>query len=268
MAVVLKFIKLLKSRVRQEDPPSNLEVTSTDIELARVLWIKELQEEMKLNKKFKSWNRDLSLFTDENGTVRCKRQLSDSNLPCSAKYPILLDTAHYLTTLIVRDCHERVMHGGVRLLQIKLLLLLRLLPIKTTWVWLSAMTLSGPLTVPAVLLKPTVCLVFFAEIVLKRLILAAVGFSICHSSDLTCLMPSKIWAPQASSHDLAILEVVQRRATKFILQNDVLSYLECLRKLNLLPISYWLEIKDLIFFPQMQTRPIRPRYLLFCHLLF
>ncbi|CAB4021831.1 E3 ubiquitin- ligase DZIP3 [Paramuricea clavata] len=48
-AVVLKFIKLLKSRVKQEDPPTNSEVTSTDIELARVLWIKELQEEMKLN---------------------------------------------------------------------------------------------------------------------------------------------------------------------------------------------------------------------------
>ena len=77
---------------------------------------------------------------------------------------------------------------------------------------------------------------------------------------------SEIWAPQASSRDLAILEGVQRRATKFILQNYELSYLERLRRLNLLPISYWLEIKDLIFFFQMQTRPLRPRYLLFCHL--
>ncbi|CAB3986454.1 Hypothetical predicted protein [Paramuricea clavata] len=33
-AVVLKFIKLLKSRVKLEDPPTNSEVTSTDIELA------------------------------------------------------------------------------------------------------------------------------------------------------------------------------------------------------------------------------------------
>ncbi|CAB4006340.1 PREDICTED: uncharacterized protein LOC106817579 [Paramuricea clavata] len=113
-AVVLTFMKLLKSRVKQEDPPTNSEVTSTDIELARVLWIKELQEEMKLNENFKSWNRDLGLFTDENGTVRCKGRLSNSNLPYSAKYPILLETAHYLTTLIVRDCHERVMHGGVK----------------------------------------------------------------------------------------------------------------------------------------------------------
>jgi hypothetical protein len=59
---------------------------------------------------------------------------------------------------------------------------------------------------------------------------------------------SEVWAPQASSRDLAIMEGVQRRATKFILQNYELSYLERLRKLNLLPISYWLEIKDLTFF--------------------
>jgi hypothetical protein len=58
---------------------------------------------------------------------------------------------------------------------------------------------------------------------------------------------SEIWAPQASSTGLAILEGVQRRATKFILRNCELPYLERLTKLNLLPISYWLEIKDLIF---------------------
>ena len=59
---------------------------------------------------------------------------------------------------------------------------------------------------------------------------------------------SEIWAPQASSRDRAILEGVQRRVTKFVLQNYELYYLERLRKLNLLPISYWLEINDLIFF--------------------
>jgi hypothetical protein len=62
------------------------------------------------------------------------------------------------------------------------------------------------------------------------------------------LYASEIWAPQASSRGLAILEGVQRRATKFILQHYEFSYLERLRKLNLLPISYWFEIKYLIFF--------------------
>jgi hypothetical protein len=42
---------------------------------------------------------------------------------------------------------------------------------------------------------------------------------------------SEIWAPQTLSHNLEILEGVQRRATKFILQNNELSYLEHLGNL-------------------------------------
>lgn len=59
---------------------------------------------------------------------------------------------------------------------------------------------------------------------------------------------SEIWAPQGSSADLVLLEGVQRRATKFILQDYKSSYSTRLKLLNLLPISYWFEIKDLIFF--------------------
>ncbi|XP_028411127.1 uncharacterized protein LOC114533731 [Dendronephthya gigantea] len=99
---------------RQKDLSTNSEVTRVDIELAQVLWIKELQVKLKMNEKFKEWNRDLGLFTDESGVVRCKGILSNYNLPYSAKYQIPVDTAHYLTTLIIRDCHARVMHRGVK----------------------------------------------------------------------------------------------------------------------------------------------------------
>ena len=113
-AIVLKFVKLLKSRAKREDPPTISEITSTDIELAQVKWIKELQCEMNGNEKFRSWNRDLNSFTDDDGIIRCKGRLSNSDLPYSSKYPILLDTVHYLTTLIIWDCHRRVLHGGVK----------------------------------------------------------------------------------------------------------------------------------------------------------
>ena len=41
-------------------------------------------------------------------------QRNHADLPESSQHPILLDKTHYLTTLIVRDCHTRVMHGGVK----------------------------------------------------------------------------------------------------------------------------------------------------------
>jgi hypothetical protein len=54
--------------------------------------------------------------------------------------------------------------------------------------------------------------------------------------------PNNIW-------DLLCLESVQRRATKYILQDFTSSYTNRLKKLNLLPISYWFEIiVDITFF--------------------
>ena len=49
---------------------------------------------------------------------------------------------------------------------------------------------------------------------------------------------SEIWAPQSPSHNLALLEGVQRRATKYILQDYGLPYTGRLKQLKLLPISY------------------------------
>ena len=62
----------------------------------------------------------------------------------------------------------------------------------------------------------------------------------------------KIWSPQSCITDLKLLENVQRRATRFILScsrdpNIRPNYKTRLIALNLLPISYWLECRDLCF---------------------
>ena len=59
---------------------------------------------------------------------------------------------------------------------------------------------------------------------------------------------SEVWSPQTPSLDMYRLESIQRRATKFILQDHESSYSDRLKKLNLIPISYWLELKDIVFF--------------------
>ena len=113
-AIVVKFDKLLKSRVKRDYLPITKKVITSDIEIAQILWVKELQSEMKGNEKFRSWNRVLNLIADENGILRCKGRLSNSDLQYSARFPILLDAAHYLTTLITWSCHRRVMHKRVK----------------------------------------------------------------------------------------------------------------------------------------------------------
>ena len=63
---------------------------------------------------------------------------------------------------------------------------------------------------------------------------------------------SEIWAPQSCVRDVKLLESIQRRATRFILNcskdpNNRPNYKSRLIELNLLPISYWMECRDLCF---------------------
>ena len=61
---------------------------------------------------------------------------------------------------------------------------------------------------------------------------------------------SEVWAPQTIT-GIAKAESLQRRATKYILNTkwqDNITYQERLHKLKLLPLSYWHELKDLIFY--------------------
>ena len=61
---------------------------------------------------------------------------------------------------------------------------------------------------------------------------------------------SEVWAP-STIRTITKIESLQRRATKFILnthwQEDI-SYHERLSRLNLLPLTNWNEVKDLIFY--------------------
>ena len=115
-ALVLRFVKILKLRL-QKNVETQKELTSQDVAVAETLWIKEIQKSLNKNPKFEVWKRQFDIFTDEHGIMRCMGRLSQAQLPASAKYPILLNKNHYITSLFVRDSHKRVMHSGVILVQ-------------------------------------------------------------------------------------------------------------------------------------------------------
>lgn len=59
---------------------------------------------------------------------------------------------------------------------------------------------------------------------------------------------SEAWAPQSSITDIKLLESVQKRSARSILScSKDLKIQSRLLVLNLLPISYWLECRDLCF---------------------
>ena len=58
-----------------------------------------------------------------------------------------------------------------------------------------------------------------------------------------------VWAPQSTVNTLFLLECIQRRASHSMVgKGSELSYRDRLIKLRLLPLNYWLEYLDLVFF--------------------
>ena len=85
------------------------------------------------------------------------------------------------------------------------------------------------------------CAGIVGSVALLRLYCSLVRLHFCYCSQL--------WAPQSVIRNLFLVEKVQRRATRFILKNSSnLSYKDRLIKLKLLPLNYWLEYLDLVFF--------------------
>ena len=104
--LVLKFDHLLRLKVKRVS-----ETVLTDgqgeIERARLYWLRDAQSQLPQDSKFSLWKRqfDLHVFIDKSQLWRCGGRMSNSNLPSSAKTPILLDKKHPFTALIVMDAH-------------------------------------------------------------------------------------------------------------------------------------------------------------------
>ena len=65
---------------------------------------------------------------------------------------------------------------------------------------------------------------------------------------------SPLWRPQLLK-DMFTLERVQRRATKFILNDYKISYKARLKNLHLLPLMYVFKLNDLMFFVKSLKAP-------------
>ena len=74
----------------------------------------DTQRELVIQKDFHVLEQQLDLFTDDLGVWRCGGRLTESDLPYSAKYPIILPRDHYFTLLVIKQAHSRVLHNGVK----------------------------------------------------------------------------------------------------------------------------------------------------------
>ena len=97
-----KFLCLIQRKV----PPA-------DVNLARVLWERYVQQKHFRSATDRNIVKQLGLKVDSDGVIRCYGRLHNAEIPYDAKYPKLLPRNDHLTYLIVMDCHERLFHAGV-----------------------------------------------------------------------------------------------------------------------------------------------------------
>eukprot|EP00731_Ephydatia_muelleri_P035515 Em0131g2a len=113
-AYVQKFISLLKAKVKGASQHVTTTLAACDIASAERLWVKLSQRELSGHRRFEAWQQQFGLYRDAEGIWRCRGRLSNAHLPECTKHPIILDKKHHLAVLVVRDCHSRVMHNGVK----------------------------------------------------------------------------------------------------------------------------------------------------------
>ena len=100
---------------------TNVVISHADTNKALIKWVILIQstaysEELELLKSNKENKliRQLGLKLSDDGVIRSFGRLANSDLSCESKMPILIPKDHQLTSLIIRDVHERNnLHPGM-----------------------------------------------------------------------------------------------------------------------------------------------------------
>ena len=119
-AYVYRFTSnVMKCNNRQYD-----QLTATEIDIARIQWIKNTQHQVysaelsNLRSKPSSSKRitlvrQLRLFIDSDSLLRCGGRIHNAPLKQLAKFPYLLPPKHPFTALVVYAAHVKLYHSGV-----------------------------------------------------------------------------------------------------------------------------------------------------------
>ena len=70
-----------------------------------------MQQSVIKSQKFQELKQLLAWYTDETELLRRNGRRRNAKILFNAKFPIFLPSGHYLTVLIIRDCHKRVQHN-------------------------------------------------------------------------------------------------------------------------------------------------------------
>ena len=108
-ATTLRAVRRFKNlQSKKTEPPLS---TIEEFLEAELLWVKSAQGTLT---DLKTLTKQFNMFKDDKGVWRCGGRLANSEVPYATKFPILLPRKHPITSLIVKQAHQRVLHNGAK----------------------------------------------------------------------------------------------------------------------------------------------------------
>ena len=111
---VLRFVNNIKRKLKNERLILKEYISTDELKESLYLWLKDNQALFFSDSSFENRKRNLMVDVDENGLYRSMGRLGNASLSFNTKFPMLLNNNHYLTELIVKDSHSRVLHNGFK----------------------------------------------------------------------------------------------------------------------------------------------------------
>lgn len=121
MAYILRFIYILKTKIKESIQLEVRELNTAELILIRHAQRTEFADDIKyLNKykqiPFKSKLKQLAPFMDSDDILRVGGRLQNSICSYDTKHPMILPKNHVIATLILNDLHRKHLHPGPSLL--------------------------------------------------------------------------------------------------------------------------------------------------------
>ena len=107
-ANVLKFVRRSKKIT-----VSTIEKYEGRKEAGKV-WLHDCQSYLSQEPNYQTWQTQFGFFKDDSDLIRCGGRLENADIPFETKHPLMLSPHHPLCELIIKECHEKVKHNGVR----------------------------------------------------------------------------------------------------------------------------------------------------------
>ena len=81
---------------------------------AEKVWLHDCQSYLSQEPNYQTWQTQFGFFKDDSDLIRCGGRLENADIPFETKHPLMLSPHHPLCELIIKECHEKVKHNGVR----------------------------------------------------------------------------------------------------------------------------------------------------------